>query len=195
MATKISEMDPTEAGEFLYNAFMRAHEACLDGTSDDPHPSKSVSKWRAAAATGEDESNLGLGPAYIQNKKKAAEGEDAPPEFPGKPANPTPSKPAQDSVAVGKQGQHALDAYNSDLASARHQPTDDLRMHAEDKAREKYMRRLESIPGGEALVELAIRQSGSATMDSDLEAARARRSNPARVKAMAAAIPSYGRLR
>ncbi|HWS67706.1 MAG TPA: hypothetical protein VN325_33470 [Steroidobacteraceae bacterium] len=47
----------------------------------------------------------------------------------------------------------------------------------------------------EEIEDSKIRNSGSATMASDLWAARARRSDPRKIRAVAAAIPGYDRLK
>lgn len=51
------------------------------------------------------------------------------------------------------------------------------------------------IAADHALEELRIRESGSPDVEGQLALARARRSNPGKVRALDAAIPGYGRLK
>lgn len=151
---KISELDPAEAAQRLYDAYMAAHERYTtdpDGT-EGIHPSKDYARWKAVGATDE---NTGLGPKELERTDHGADGDDEPdnynptgrddpPGFAGKPADP---KRAQDSAAA---------------------------VMAEDDR---------------------IRLSGSADVEGQLWAARARRSHPARIRAMDNAIPALRRLR
>lgn len=47
---RISEMPEDEAKQSLFDAYMAHHNAIADGTAEGPHPSKDVTRWRAAAA-------------------------------------------------------------------------------------------------------------------------------------------------
>jgi hypothetical protein len=47
---KISEMSEDEAKQHLYDCYMAAHDAIANGGAEGPHPSKDVTRWRAAAA-------------------------------------------------------------------------------------------------------------------------------------------------
>ncbi len=47
---KFSELPADEAKERLYDAYMAHHNAIASGDAEGPHPSKDVTRWRAAAA-------------------------------------------------------------------------------------------------------------------------------------------------
>lgn len=131
-----------------YRGYRDLHDAGALA-EDAEHPRDTVNNWlgtiRDSKATDE---NSGLGRVTIQKRGTPNEEQalDNPPNFAGKPANPTLGKPAQDSAAAGAE--------------------DDM-----------------------------IRRSGHHDVEGQLALASARRSNPARVRAMENAIPALRRLK
>ena len=121
---KISELSDDERREYLDKAYQTACDLCGSGDLE-AHPSRTIMDWvRAGRARDKARDEGGLGPVEIQNKRKPGNDDlldpasepdpdamddhddnvlknprgigDDPPDFPGKPANPTRSEPTQD---------------------------------------------------------------------------------------------------
>lgn len=99
---KLSELPADEAREYLYEAFMGAHEAHAGG-AEIKHPSQAVNDWVRAARdhanesheAGEDDENTGLGPKYLEPTDRPV-GDD-PKRIAGMPPPSVRGKPTQDS--------------------------------------------------------------------------------------------------
>jgi hypothetical protein len=123
--TKRSDMTDEEFGRRLVNCYDDIAQLHKDGGRDPDavHPMKVINSWmgecREAREKANDDANTGLGPKYLQNKgdpddpsgmgpreiQNKGKANDNPPEFAGKPANPTLGKPAVDGrYEIGSDG-------------------------------------------------------------------------------------------
>ncbi len=130
---KISEMSEDDAKQHLYDSYMGAHAAYAgDDPVAGPHPSRDVSRWRAAAA----------------------------------------GAPVEGQIQKGQDDDQPEKSANGNGGNGGNTPAQDF-----------------------ALAEARLRQSGSANLEGDLWALRARQTDPRKVRAVAAAIPGYDRLK